>query len=323
LAITLKKYLLDGFVVEESAGKVMRATVPFIATGVPVLPAPGDERDPHVPWRALQAAGLPAYGDGYFDDPSCKVARRFVRGLKSETDDAHLRIDIFYEQPDFGFPLQPNQFSLTNSYTLVQRPTQRVQKFSGPTGPGQMKPLRVSWTDPANAANVVAEDSLTINPYGVLRIVTATAVTKDRILIDTFDGFAKCVNADTWFGHPKGYWLCTGPDTSISQFNATTPANSESRVSISFLTMQDEPWMYDGILRNQRDGKYVKVSQTDIDQMLSQGYVNDIVYPNGSATKGAMRVGPYRLRAFGTTFPFGVSGGGQQSGSGSGASTSR
>jgi hypothetical protein len=302
LAITLYEDLISDTEIEKVGQRVLRAVRCYVADGIDIQVDPVTNRDKHVLWKALNASGLPQYNDGHPDDASCKVTNIRAKGQSN----AQVRIWVRYEQPDFGFPLQPNQFFYKDSITLVQEATQRIKGSDG-----KYRYLRFSWQSESAPDLKIPEDTLTINVMRPMRVLTLTAITKTRPAVEAYQVAAGKVNSQPWVGsYPKGYWLCMGIDSDGTQYDIQNPSNSEYRISVSFISKINEPWMYDGILRNQRDGKYAPVTQAQVDLAYNSPYVNDIVYPGGQQNKGIIRVGPYQLIDFNTMFLGGGGGGG-------------
>lgn len=184
------------------------------------------------------------------------------------------------------------------------RDTSYVTSINTQLTPGPDKtPFRVSY-DPLKDVHPLSvntlEDTLTLQVYGPMRSYQITQIGFGAVP-DAPRTYFRYVNADTFLGMAKGFWLFTKFATELSRYSSAFTVDAE------ILTKQDEDWSSYGVFQDRTTGRYATSDMvaTAIDAAKAKAYVYGKIYPSSAAEegRGVIRFGPYQTTNFGSIFP--------------------
>jgi hypothetical protein len=205
-----------------------------------------------------------------------KVRRHLARARTADI----IQIDTYYEPDSQQYP--PGSFFARDDTSVVTVQTNLL--------PGTRRPIRCSWKDPKDPNNSVATDYCPIKyqaPYRVIQIsgkILGMPPAGQRQMI-------RHVNNADWVGHPKGYWL-------MERYTGDTKDRGNSfDLSCQVASWEEHDWSEYGILRNHHTGRFVQVTDQEMDDLVAMPYKYGIIPRNG-----VVRVGPYREANFAALF---------------------
>jgi hypothetical protein len=266
--------LLDGNELDATVTSQRKVT-PFLISGLAVDSDP----DPDVTWNAKQLLADNGYtlGSNLSGRTNMILSRIVVRGY---TNDGVVGFMV-HQSPSFDIL----------SVSLIRRRSYMAGRSSNTfiDSTGKRRAIKVAAVTDSATGETFKEDYVTIDyPQPMQALQTYTLRFGQPPPPNQVFGR---VNDGPWNGLPTGYWLMNEYETDQSVYAGyyTVTATAISQVV--------SPWMFAGILRSQKTGKYYPTTDPDIASTVA-AYVNDLV-----AVPGAVGVGPYRTSAaFPSTF---------------------
>lgn len=282
----------------ELQGTAVKKVRTGVITGVPTT----DLADPLLLETALSTIGMPRAADnapGYGNLPISKI--RAV-GFCSDG----VRVELTYETLSGVTP---------TAYVITRDSTTRYVRRN--TIPGTRLPFLIPHTTTDGTTVDVPDDigfetvavnysiiSVSMVQLGSLQQQTATIPTLGQLdggsglgvtaQVNALANRTNCVNDATWQGLPKGYWRFTRYLTQESRYQGyySTVATAESPVI--------EDWSIVQILQDQRTGRFVDLTDNQMNAMNAAGYSYGKIF----ASEGIARFGPYPMTSYSGIFTF-------------------
>ena len=280
--------IVAGSQVSISGNAAEAATRSGIIVGLPTTGNPED-----VLWAALSAAGMPAMGSLYPNRVNCWLTRIEVAGISHDT----ASVKLVYEP-----------FQGVGSVLIIDVGS-TLSTFTTNMVPGTKQPIGCEWIPNDTKHKPIPMDYVATNMLRPLQRVSVTQLrqgTLDAAQAAAYADYVGRVNAVSWMNKDPGFWIINAANITVSKYGGYFQARIEA------LSQGDDCWSYYGILRNSQTGKFAGGKKgssddlnTSIGSLLSLPYVpRSVRYPSGSATKGVVRVDPYRTTNFTTLFGF-------------------
>lgn len=194
-----------------------------------------------------------------------------------------------------------NQFPVTSSFLI--RDSGYLQGWEGNILPGTGEAFQTAWEEseemyiedtggsppedwrPAKvpADYIPMRFSLPVRTLSVTAVVFGTPPSG----LQEAEG---CVNNGTWYGKPKGYWRVDRLESDVAVYSGYYTYTA------SVCTRNHRDWSEQGVLRSRQTGRYVRVSQDEIDELLGRTYSYGVMQGgtgDRAGKAGILRVCPH------------------------------
>lgn len=278
---------VDGSQVELSGNSAEYAVRIGHVEGLPTTGSPED-----VLWAATNAAGMPATGELYPGRTNCFLTRIQVFGISA--DKANVRL-IYEPFEGVGSSLVIDVSSSMSTYQTNMMP-------------GTKELFSIDFVTATEGGQDIPVDYVTLGLLRPIRRIAVTQLVNGTLDIEQATGFAENVgkvNDATWCDKPKGAWLITGANATISRYGGYYQTRLEA------ISQGDDLWSYYSIMRSQITGRIAGGTpggdddiQSTLDYLKSLEYSTRTYFP--AQGRGCFRVDPYETDDFNTIFGFGA-----------------
>lgn len=233
--------------------------------------------------RALQAFGVPPRGTSLGNGGPAVVVGYSSQQMPN-TDNAAL-LYINYDTPTASGG-GSGGFVSSDSTVEIESTTQ--------LHPAMLRPLAMSWSDPADPNAATQDDVVSMSYPDSLRSLVVEGVFTEAFLDGTVRPSVNKVNNAKWHGLGVAYWRF------INISSALTIGSSSGNVlyaaQFSLATHSNRDWSSYAVFRDTHTGKFKTVARADT--LAAQGvkYDFDIIY--NKPGKGILRAGMYDLANF-------------------------
>lgn len=232
------------------------------------LPLPSGTPDTSALLQVLIAAGMPTKGSLFPGTTKYFLKRHIIRPTSNSTGIV-IMVYEFYGLTTF-----------TDSSTLSGVPTQLF--------PGDFTPLYV-FGDIGSDGKKFSK-LLTLQTQLPMRHYVASTTVTFEAGAGVRTGFKK-VNNQTWYGRPKGYWLCSALE------GATQDDGITYTYTVVFSTKDSEDWSQLGFMTDDT-GQAVYVKPSDVATLRAKPYS----YSQDTSVKYLNKVGMFALADFNAIF---------------------
>lgn len=208
-----------------------------------------------------------------------KVMGYQAEGL-TQSDDAAV-VKVLYDTPKHPDPTA-QMFVITDDSTIEPDVT---EIFPDPANP---VPLLIKWQDPNNA-QIKMDYVPSVRYESILRRVVMQGIIVAKSMAP-YRALLRCVNANPWFGYPRGFWRFDSLRSTSSDGGKTM------QVTAAFSSRVDRDWSIYATLRNRNSGRFIAVNGIFVQFLQSRPYKFGI--QGDDKPNGIQKYGFYRLADF-------------------------
>lgn len=276
---TLTLDTIEGAELQDSGDQGRIRVRTGLITGMDVNPGDSDHT---VLERALAVSGMPTLRQQWPDNPFLILNRIGIIGLSNDV----LRVRLQYEPVSFAGLPAATAFILTDDTTTIEE-----ESSIHPTGTA----CRTTWTSGGVSITNIPHTFRVFKPLREIRISAIKLGQPDHQ-----KNISGSVNDSEWpvgmGALPKGYWYVNRFRTTLSRYSGYF------QLEASAITRVTRNWMLESLPVDPSTGKYLKVSNIEINAAITRPY--EYAFVSG-LLGGIGLYGPGPLASFPDSFGFG------------------